>query len=127
MPNCGSQIVVPDRGKNVDYDRRFERGGLVFDSTAHHKAVAGANLKCLGATGDAEPAGDDVGDLIVRVAMTGTDPPFLHAVLGKKQFFIVGADGAGQTGLGRSVPYLARQRHYDIRKGLVIYFHRELS
>ena len=33
--------------------------------------------------------------------MTGTDPPFLHAVLGKKQFFIVGADGAGQTGLGR--------------------------
>ena len=37
MPNCGSQIVVPDRGKNIDYDRRFERGGLVFDSTAPTK------------------------------------------------------------------------------------------
>ena len=64
---------------------------------------------------------------LVRVAMPGTDPPFVHAVLGQKQLFIVGANGAGQTGLGRSEPGFVRRHDHDVGKGLVIYFHKGFS
>jgi len=99
--NKGLQIFIPARREYVHDNRIFQRLCLMLDPSPHHEAVSRAHRKRLAADRDRKLPAHHKGNLIVRMLMPSSDPSFLHPMLGKKQFLIVGAHAAQQSWLGR--------------------------
>ena len=87
-------------GKYIDDVRGLDGRGLMFYSTANNKTVTCTRIKLLTGTANLEVTGDDVNNLIMRMAVGSTHPALFHPMLGEKQFVIVGPDATYQTRLG---------------------------
>src|SRR5258707_12194615 len=79
--------------------RRFNGAGLMLHTATDQEAVARAHVEGLAGAGNFQSTGDDVDDLLVRMAVCCADPALLHVVFSQKEFLVVSADQPGQARL----------------------------
>src|SRR5260370_6048021 len=104
MKNAGriavlGNVVLTARRKHVDDQRLLQRRRSVFNAAADYERIAGTHFKCLAFARDLQMSTYHVNHLLMRVAMNGSNPSFLHAMLGQKKLVVVSQDFARETRL----------------------------
>ena len=105
--------------KSIYNVRGLDGRGLMFHSTANYKTVTRTRIKLLTGTANLEVTGDDVNNLIMRMAVGNTDPALFHPMLCEKQFVIVDADAAYQTVFGAIYFSLSASYQREVRACLL--------
>jgi hypothetical protein len=93
-------IVFAGRGEDVEDFGGFEGGGLMFDVAVDDEAVSGVGFEDFSRNVYAEGAADDVDELVMWVAVTGSDPALLEVVADEHELVGVGEDLAAHAGFG---------------------------
>src|SRR5215472_8342457 len=91
------QILLAPGSEHVNHMRGLQSRGLMFYTAAHHETVSGADFECLAGAVHLQATGDDVNDLLMRMAVGSANPAFFHAMLRQKQFSVVRANAPFQT------------------------------
>src|SRR6266566_2021094 len=97
QPQCASaDVVFPARREDIDDARVLDCGCAVFHAAAHNEGVTRSNVDRLSLARNLEMPIHHVHDLLMRVAVRGSNPTFRHVMLSNKQFVVIGKHAAFQ-------------------------------
>src|SRR5258708_34485678 len=82
-------VVFPARSEDVDYKRILDRGSAVLRAAAYRESVPCAQFEIFPLAAHFQVSSHNVDDLIVRMAVHHSSPPFHHAVLGENALVVV--------------------------------------
>src|SRR5258708_16625549 len=82
-------VVFPARSEDVDYKRILDRGSAVLHAAAYRESVPCAQFETFSLAAHFQVPPHNVDDLIVRMAVHRSSPPFHHPVLGEKKLVVI--------------------------------------
>jgi hypothetical protein len=93
-------VVFAGGGEDVEDFGGLEGGGLMLDVAVDDEAVSGVGVEDFAVYIDADGSADDVDELVVGVAVAGSDPALLEVVADEHELVSVGEDLALHAGFG---------------------------
>ena len=114
-------VVFAGGGEDVEDFGGFESGGLVLDVAVDDEAVSGVGVEDFAGYVYADGSADDVDELVVGVAVAGSDPALVEVVADEHELVGVGEDLAAHAGLGsEGLGVLSfYEGHLWLRRGLI--------
>ena len=93
-------VVFAGGGEDVEDFGGFEGGSLVLDVAVDDEAVSRVGVEDFSVDVDADGSADDVDELVVGVAVPGSDPALVEVVADEHEVIGVGEDLAAHAGFG---------------------------
>ena len=93
----------------------------MFDIAVYDEAVPGVGVEDFAVYIDTDGSADDVDELVVGVAVAGSDPAFLEVMADEHELVGVGEDLAAHAGLGSEGlgVFSFYEGHLWLRRGLI--------
>src|SRR5579871_1525774 len=87
-------VVVTARSKDIDHVGWLKSRGLMFHIPSNDKTIACPNVEGPPGAGDLEMTGDNISELLMRMAVSEAHPAFFHMVLGQEKLLVVSSHQA---------------------------------
>src|SRR6266446_2058177 len=116
-------VVFPARSEDVDYKRILDRGSAVLHAAAYRESVPCAQFETFSLAAHFQVSPHNVNDLIVRMAVHRSSPPFHHAMLGEKKLIVIRTHAAREAGFRIRFLGLVARRHNKVGISFVLRFH----
>jgi hypothetical protein len=121
--NSSGNVVFPAWRENIDYERLFDRARTVLHAAANNESVPCAQFESLAETVHPQMSADYVHNLIMRMAMHGSSPPFHHLMFSEKELVVIGEHSACEAGFRMGLFGLVTPDDYEVGISFVLHFH----
>ncbi len=95
----------------------------MLHAATHNESIPCAQFEQFSLAGHFQMPAHNVDNLIVRVAVHRTSPPFDHLVLDEKELVVVGEHAAGQAEFRMGFLGLVARRNYEVGISLALRLH----
>jgi hypothetical protein len=116
-------VVFPAWRENIDYERLFDRARAVLHAAANNESVPRAQFESLAETVHPQMSADYVHNLIMRMAMHGSSPPFHHLMFSEKELVVIGEHSAREAWFRMGLFGLITPEDYKVGISFVLCFH----
>src|SRR5713101_1269472 len=116
-------VIFPARCEDIDYERILDRGGTVLHPTADNESVSRAQFERFPLGVHFQMPPHNVDDLIVRMAVHRSCPPFHHLVLDEKELVVISQHAACQARFRMGFFGLVTRRDHKVGISFALRFH----